>query len=179
VSAAPKMTVRQIASAAGCNHKTVRAVVDRLYPGRAQNGVRLEFSEAEAFAIAAELPKRTFIAAPSQKREGDLPKNGKPRIPAGIQLHELRMIYGPDGAARRLDFILGYPLTRTAIAGPEPAASEAEAREGFAGLEAIAGGLPAAVINKAARASAAAGAAAVRRELARFGRDAKQGRLSL
>jgi hypothetical protein len=72
-----KMTVRQIATAAGCNHKTVRTVIDRLYPGRAQNGVRLEFDKIETCAIMQELPKRNMVEEPSQKREADLPESGK------------------------------------------------------------------------------------------------------
>jgi hypothetical protein len=87
------MTVRQIASAAGCNHKTVRTVVDRLFPGRARKGVRLEFTESEAFSIVAKLPKRSFITPPSRKRQGGLPENGKARrLPAGVQLRELRLM---------------------------------------------------------------------------------------
>lgn len=77
MSGAPRMTVRQIAEAAGCNHKTVREVIERLYPGRAHNGVRLEFEAAESYAIMAELPKRNLVAEPSQKREGELPESGK------------------------------------------------------------------------------------------------------
>ncbi|MDD5303079.1 MAG: hypothetical protein PHS14_08205 [Elusimicrobia bacterium] len=101
------------------------------------------------------------------------------RIPAGIQLHEMRMIYGPSEAARRLDFIIGFQPKQASLPALDSAASDAEARDGFAALAAIANGLPAEVINKAARASAAAGEAAARREIARFVQDQKQGRLGL
>lgn len=80
-----KMTIRQIASAAGCNHKTVRKAVDELFPGRAQNGVRIEFTRSEAFQIMEKLPKRAMVSEPSQKREGDLAENGKVDIQALVR----------------------------------------------------------------------------------------------
>lgn len=98
------------------------------------------------------------------------------KLPAGIQLHELRMIYGPDGAARRLDYILGY-APRAAL--PEPSASDAEAAKGFAALDAVASGLPPAIVGKATRASAAVAQAVIRRELAAASADSRQGRLGL
>ena len=118
MSAAPKMTIRQIAEAAGCNHKTVREVAARIYPEMAHNGVRLEFCASEAYAIMVELPKRNMVG-PSQNQEGNLPKNGKVRI-SGAILHEMRLIYGPQEAGRRIDALIGFPppVQSLAIAAP-------------------------------------------------------------
>ncbi len=43
------------------------------------------------------------------------------KLPAGIQLKELRLIYGPEEAGRRLDAIMGY--TRSPLGLPAPMAN--------------------------------------------------------
>lgn len=133
-----RMTVRQIAEAAGCNHKTVREAVERLYPGRARNGVRLEFDAHESFAIMAELPKRNMVG-PSQKREADLPESGKVhRLPAGIQLRELRLMAEKRIlSAYQVQQVLGVAAPPAALPAPERPATDAEIEEGFTALRTL------------------------------------------
>jgi len=67
-------------------------------------------------------------------------KTVKPRkCLAGAQLHELRMIYGPREAAKRIDYLIGFP---TPGASPTDAgkANEAEAEQGFLALKSVAEG---------------------------------------
>ena len=96
------------------------------------------------------------------------------KLPAGIQLHELRMIYGEKEAAKRLDFVLGYSTAVGRIT-VEPDATPAQAAAAFAELRdrfpdvAPRPGLPAGTVEKVTR--AAAGAA--RATLAKIDRDAQ------
>jgi hypothetical protein len=99
------------------------------------------------------------------------------KLPAGIQLKEMRLIYGATEAAKRLDMLLGYSKPVLQIEGH--AASSSDARFGFAALDAIAAGLPSDTIVKAARAGAAATEAVIRRELAKAQADSIQERLGL
>jgi hypothetical protein len=176
MSGAPKMTIRQIAEAAGCNHKTVRNIANRLYPEMAHNGIRHEYNAEQSFTIMSVLPKRNIVGAigASQKREGDLPKNGK--LPAGIQLREMRLIYGAPEAARRLDVLLGYSKATPQIEAP---ATPEQAQVGFALVDAAASGLPIRIVTAAQRAAATAAHAVLTRELSKIIADRKQGRLGL
>lgn len=107
------------------------------------------------------------------------PRNPGPKIPAGVQLHELRMIYGSRDAARRLDYILGYPPVETKGAEERPATIE----EGAQAFETMAARFPKPeispdLINRTARAAGAA-----RDTLGRFSAraeaDKRQGALPL
>lgn len=98
------------------------------------------------------------------------------KLPAGIQLREMRMIYGAPEAAKRLDLLLGYSKPVPMI---EATAGPAEARLGFAALKAIAAGLPSDTVAKAARAGAAATEAVIRREIAKAQSDSMQTRLEI
>lgn len=89
MSAAPKMTIRQIASAAGCDHDTVRIIAKRIYPDIVQNGKRTEFTEAEAFAIMAELPKRNMVGQPAGNPAGKLPET-RPACRRGPRMRRRR-----------------------------------------------------------------------------------------
>jgi len=142
-----KMTVRQIASTAGCNHKTVRKTVEELFPGRAQNGIRLEFTRQEAIKIMEKLPKRAMIEKPSQEGEGQLPENGKalsakrgsPRLPSGAQLRELRLMAEKDKISRDdLRELLGLPLVIVSAKPRDEKAAPAIAEKGFGQLRLIA-----------------------------------------
>jgi hypothetical protein len=57
-SMSERMTVRQIASVAGCNHDTVRLAAKRLFPDLVQNGRRTDFTKAQSFQILEALPQR-------------------------------------------------------------------------------------------------------------------------
>jgi hypothetical protein len=183
MSAAPKMTVRQIAEAAGCNHKTVRDVANRLYPEMAHNGVRHEYDAAQSYAIMAELPKRNMVGASgaSQKREGQLPENGKvAKLPSGAQLNALRRIYPLPELMDRLDFVLGYPVKTSKVYSlPAPDATPVDHALASAGLKAlgVAGKLPPAAWDKARRVAIAAGSKVLADEAARLAADGQQGRL--
>lgn len=130
------MTIRQIAEAAGCNHKTVREVAARLYPDKSRNGVRLEFDAHESFAIMAELPKRNLILTPSRKREARLPESGK--LPSGAQLREIRLM-AEKGKLSRDDLrtLLGLATVKETV---EEKASAEVATIGFGQLRLIAEG---------------------------------------
>jgi hypothetical protein len=45
---------------------------------------------------------------------------GSGKLPAGVQLREMRLIYGPEEAGRRLDVILGYKASSKPLAIEAP-----------------------------------------------------------
>lgn len=102
------MTVHEIAETAGVHPDTVRRAIKERYPDKQQNGKQTHLGYHEAIAIVGDIRKKGYIL-PSQNTE--LPsQNAKAgKLPAGIQLRELRLIYGPEEAGRRLDTIMGYP----------------------------------------------------------------------
>lgn len=181
------MTIRQIAEFCEVGETTVRRWIDIASATMAELGAKMaEAAETKKPALFTRAEVLAILRAGGKGLLADLLEhNGQPpvpppvksaRLPAGIQLRELRMIYGAAEAGKRLDVLLGYARPAPRIEAP---AAPGEACLGFAALEAIAAGLPSDIVAKAARAGAAATEAVIRRELARASVDAKQERLAL
>ncbi len=182
------MTIREIAAACDVDETTVCRWIDKASCKMPEASCKMQeasetkkpahFTLPEVLAIlraGGKGPLADVLTANAEmKAEAKSPKAPakSARLPAGIQLHELRLIYGPQEAGRRLDQLLGYSPARPPAALSEPTASEAEAAAMFAGiLDSISG--------KGARQIAAVAQAVIRREAAALEPDAAQGRLGL
>lgn len=56
------MTIKEIATTAGCNEKTVKRIVAEKFPGKMQHGKVTRFTWEEAHALMAILPKRNMVS---------------------------------------------------------------------------------------------------------------------
>jgi len=109
------MTVREIAEAVGKNPATVARWVEKTSRKMQEVSRKVQeakatskpadYTEAETIAIIregmGEVPAGVYQAAAS-------PTAPRVKLPNGTQLRELRMIYGPTEAARRLDAWIGF-----------------------------------------------------------------------
>lgn len=127
------MTIKEIAEAAGCHYSTVRDSVERLFPGTVHHGKECHLDAQKSAAVMFELPKRNAVGL-SGKPKSDSLENRRgfslnSKLPTGSQLHELRMIYGPQEAGKRLDMMLGLPPTMPVplLGPPRPTWSERKA----------------------------------------------------
>jgi prophage antirepressor-like protein len=66
------------------------------------------FQEWVNGTVLVSIHEKGEYKAPAAPEQPKPPRaSAAPRLPAGIQLHELRMIYG-SAAAKRLDYLIGY-----------------------------------------------------------------------
>ena len=107
------MTVRELADVAGCSIRTVQRAIARLYPDRISQGSKADLTQWESVKIMMEIRKRGFVE-PRQNDEvlrqnGEVPSRGKPitHLTSAV-IRELRKLYSPPEARRRLDHLLGY-----------------------------------------------------------------------
>lgn len=126
------MTIKQIAEACNVAESTVRSwahktaesadISAKIAKSRGKRAVKLSLDETLAIVRAGgRHTLASLLEENAKKHSGD---DRIHRFPNGAQLTELRRIYGPQEAARRVDFAIGYSRGE-AVASPE------EAREGF------------------------------------------------
>lgn len=160
-------TVGRWASTASCKMPEISCKVQK---ARETSKAAL-FTLSEVLAIIR-AGGRGLLADLLEENAKAKPTAPKAKLPAGVQLHELRMIYGPGEAAKRLDLILGYSKPAAALPHDEPCASDAEAALYFGQLYARLGA------RGIRQISAMAGTIA-EREAAGRAADSMQGRLGL
>lgn len=176
------MTIREIAELCEVSESAIRNWIDiaatsakiakpSAETAKATN-TPFAFSLAETLAIIRAGGKGVLADLLEENAKAKPAASKAARLPAGIQLHELRMIYGPAEAGKRLDLILGYSKTPVPLPAPEPRASDAEAAHAFGELYARIGS------RGVRQLSAIAGAIASREDATRCA-DSMQGRLGL
>ena len=180
------MTIKDIAEAAGCHYSTVRDTVERLFPGTVHHGKQCQLDATKAAAVMMELPKRNMVELSGKPKSDSLENQRLPapklRLPSGAQLEALRHIYPAADLAKRIDYILGYPLTP--IEGkvynpretPENPVDRALVATGLKHMGAAARLTPADWDN-ARRTAIAAGQRSLNDAAARIAAERKQGRL--
>jgi hypothetical protein len=139
------MTAKQIANGTGVHARTIQRIAAELFPAmvRTNRATMYSHEETEQILMRLRIKGATFAAkvqerarqnvAPAVPERDEMSR--QPKLPTGAQLHELRMIYGPAAAWRRVDYILGYAPPMEI---KEEKASLAEAESLFRKLEAIA-----------------------------------------
>ena len=131
------MTLKEMACTAQVSRDTVERTVRRLFPEIMGQGKATHLNEHQAVGVMADLRKQGFVELP-QSAEVASAKYGSPaKLPAGIQLRELRLmaergIVQPADVRRLLG--LDTPATRAPLALP-PALSDHARRVGYAAAE--------------------------------------------
>jgi len=64
-----KMTIRELAEAAGCNEKTVRRITTEIFPNKIVNGKVTRFTWSEAHTVMDKLPKKNIVQNVGQMSE--------------------------------------------------------------------------------------------------------------
>lgn len=110
------MTIRQIADVCEQGESSIRRWIDQASAKMASLSVKMadalkskkpaQFSLDETLAIIRAGGKNTLADLLAQNAKTTAPKRA---IPCGSQLEAFRKIYGPHEAAKRLDFLIGYP----------------------------------------------------------------------
>ena len=184
------ITIREIAELCEVDERTVQrwakeagdkmpSVADKM--SAAGHGKAAALPLPETLAIIRSGGKNTLADLLEENaRKGEPPKSA--RIPAGVQLRELRLIYGPSEAAKRLDMLLGYP-----VASPRPvplAIEDTRAPDSFADYAFSeldrrfpSPGLPARCVEKAMRSARAAYSRTLDTEAGKVASDRRQEKL--
>jgi hypothetical protein len=126
------MTTKQIAEYTGKPEQTVRNWVRDLASksdviksklDASSSRYPADYNLAETCQIIAEgMGEDVAAVYRTNAVNAEMAKNSSSgKLPAGIQLKELRLIYGPEEAGRRLDAIMGY--TRSPLGLPAPMAN--------------------------------------------------------
>lgn len=103
-----RMTIAQIAEAAGCSSKSVYRVAKELYPASFTHGAMTYFDEIQSKVIIARLPKRNLVQLSQEHMTNVTSCHRKDALPSHYQMARMIEMYGRDEAARRCDFLIGY-----------------------------------------------------------------------
>lgn len=187
------MTIREIAALCEAGDTTIRRWAELASAKMAEVGAKMadaaekkkpaRFTLPETLAIIRAGGKNTLAALLEENAKPQAP--AQRRLPAGVQLRELRLIYGAKEAGARLDALIGYPPTtvsasipKSVLHLPEPEADPAIAKAVFASA-AKGVVLPTSAIQRAAKSAAAAAQSTIRREIDKAFADQAQGRLPI
>lgn len=114
------MTIAELANVAQVSQRTVRRVVDSLYPSKMNHGKSTAFSREEATAIMAKLRKPGFV---SPINSGKMPESVRQNAEvkklqlSGALVKELRLTMGNEKATAFLFGVAGVELPgRVAVA---------------------------------------------------------------
>jgi len=120
------MTIQQIATTCNVAESTVRGwarktaesadISAKIANSRGRKAAKLSLPETIAIVLAGGRYTLAYLLEENARRSrGD---HRIDRFPNGAQLAELRRIFGPAEAARRVDFAIGYSIAE-AVASPD------------------------------------------------------------
>lgn len=129
------MTIKEIAETCGVDRSTVKKWVKNgngeIFTKIGEKVAKASktkkpacFSLEEALEIVRAAGRHTLAALLEENAKKSKTDHRVTRLPNGAQLAELRRIYGPQEAGKRIDFAIGYSR-KEAVATPE------QARAGF------------------------------------------------
>jgi hypothetical protein len=117
------MIVHEIAETAGVTPETVKNAIRAKWPEKMKKGKITHLGYHEAIEIMGDIRKKGFIA-PANNLHALTNNLHAEKLPAGVQLREMRLIYGPEEAGRRLDMIMGYKAAPELLALDAPTSGD-------------------------------------------------------